>query len=473
MKKFLLSAAALMAAMSMNAQVESAFIDADNVFAGIEETKWTDDKGKEQSGYPVEAGHVLCASDNVTMKIAYQENGKITALAGENDNAKTVTIGGVTYKATKGVTGNQNPTASITEASTNGFVIQFDVKKDGYIYAICKLSSNKPYYVWEGKAGEGEALVAYSLTMHMLDETTPIGAELNYTLPADADGYFDASAADADKYTDGTALRWPEKIVLGAEAADVKKNGLGIIKFPVYADAETYLLHATGSKVSIDGFVFSPTELEMKVNKVGEEPEDNPEPQPGGDVETLKVAGAEGAMDYAGTWAGNWWNLNETMDLDVSSYDYLWIDYDGFEGAIQFGIFYSEWQKTESWGEVWYTDQIDLTEPAGIVGIKIEKTKTIEKGVGGADSEFKGDIYAKHARQVFTQDKGKPSKINIKGIYLGSEAAYNAAKNGSTGIQNAKAQAQKNAIRYNLAGQKVDANYKGIVIENGKKFMIK
>ena len=175
MKKFLLSAAALMAAMSMNAQVESAFIDADNVFAGIEETKWTDDKGKEQSGYPVEAGHVLCASDNVTMKIAYQENGKITALAGENDNAKTVTIGGVTYKATKGVTGNQNPTASITEASTNGFVIQFDVKKDGYIYAICKLSSNKPYYVWEGKAGEGEALVAYSLTMHMLDETTPIG----------------------------------------------------------------------------------------------------------------------------------------------------------------------------------------------------------------------------------------------------------------------------------------------------------
>jgi hypothetical protein len=269
MKKFLLSAAALMAAMSMNAQVESAFIDADNVFAGIEETKWTDDKGKEQSGYPVEAGHVLCASDNVTMKIAYQENGKITALAGENDNAKTVTIGGVTYKATKGVTGNQNPTASITEASTNGFVIKFDVKKDGYIYAICKLSSNKPYYVWEGKAGEGEALVAYSLTMHMLDETTPIGAELNYTLPADADGYFDASAADADKYTDGTALRWPEKIVLGAEAGDVKKNGLGIIKFPVYADAETYLLHATGSKVSIDGFVFSPTELEMKVNKVG------------------------------------------------------------------------------------------------------------------------------------------------------------------------------------------------------------
>jgi len=41
-----------------------------------------------------------------------------------------------------------------------------------------------------------------------------------------------------------------------------------------------------------------------------------------------------------------------------------------------------------------------------------------------------------------------------------------------TAIQSAKAQA-KAGIRYNLAGQKVDANYKGIVIENGKKFMVK
>jgi hypothetical protein len=265
MKKILLSVVAMAFAMNASAQVESAFIDKDAVFAGIEESVWTDDKGKEQKGFPVQAGHFLCSSENVTMKIAYEENGKVTALAGSSDNAHNVKIGDQIYQATTGVTGNANPSCTTTEAPTSGFVIQFDVKKDGYIYAICKLSSNKPYYVWEGKATQGEMLVAYSLTMHMLDETTPIGPELNYTLPADEDGYFDASAADAEKYADGTVLRWPEKIVLGAEAADVKKNGLGIIKFPVYADAETYLLHATGSKVSIDGFVFSPEELEMKV----------------------------------------------------------------------------------------------------------------------------------------------------------------------------------------------------------------
>ena len=28
-------------------------------------------------------------------------------------------------------------------------------------------------------------------------------------------------------------------------------------------------------------------------------------------------------------------------------------------------------------------------------------------------------------------------------------------------------------IRYNLAGQKVDASYKGIVIQDGKKFIVK
>ena len=189
-------------------------------------------------------------------------------------------------------------------------------------------------------------------------------------------------------------------------------------------------------------------------------------------ADAWKVEGAEGAMEYAGTWAGNWWNLTEDMNADVSGYDYLWIDYDGFEGEIQFGIFYSEWQKTESWGEVWYTDQIILTEAAGVFGLPIEKTKVIEKGVGGVDSEYKGDIYAKHGRQVFTQDRGKASKINIKGIYFGSEAQYNAAKEASA-IKTVKAAKKFNGAIYNLAGQKVNASYKGVVIKDGKKYIQK
>ena len=44
---------------------------------------------------------------------------------------------------------------------------------------------------------------------------------------------------------------------------------------------------------------------------------------------------------------------------------------------------------------------------------------------------------------------------------------------GGTGIKNVKAEKALNNVRYNLAGQKVDASYKGIVIMNGKKFIQK
>ena len=44
---------------------------------------------------------------------------------------------------------------------------------------------------------------------------------------------------------------------------------------------------------------------------------------------------------------------------------------------------------------------------------------------------------------------------------------------GETGIKTVKNNAAQSNIRYNLAGQKVDANYQGVVIMNGKKFMQK
>lgn len=43
----------------------------------------------------------------------------------------------------------------------------------------------------------------------------------------------------------------------------------------------------------------------------------------------------------------------------------------------------------------------------------------------------------------------------------------------STGISNITTSAADNAPAYNLAGQKVNAAYKGIVIKNGKKMIKK
>jgi hypothetical protein len=44
--------------------------------------------------------------------------------------------------------------------------------------------------------------------------------------------------------------------------------------------------------------------------------------------------------------------------------------------------------------------------------------------------------------------------------------------NGAAGINDLKADKADGAV-YNLAGQRVDANYKGVVIQNGKKFVVK
>lgn len=43
----------------------------------------------------------------------------------------------------------------------------------------------------------------------------------------------------------------------------------------------------------------------------------------------------------------------------------------------------------------------------------------------------------------------------------------------ATGVKNITAGTKENSVRYNLAGQRVDDNYKGVVIINGKKYIVK
>ena len=56
-------------------------------------------------------------------------------------------------------------------------------------------------------------------------------------------------------------------------------------------------------------------------------------------------------------------------------------------------------------------------------------------------------------------------------LYLSKEAADAALS--TDGIAALKAEAPQNHATYNLAGQQVDSNYKGIVIRNGNKFIQK
>ena len=58
----------------------------------------------------------------------------------------------------------------------------------------------------------------------------------------------------------------------------------------------------------------------------------------------------------------------------------------------------------------------------------------------------------------------------VAGTTLDFDQAFFYTKGGSDGIKNVKAE-NANAAVYNLAGQKVGADYKGIVVKNGKKVM--
>ncbi len=249
MKKQLLLAALIFGAASANAQIETITVDGSAASLGAEAT-------------PVAAGTVLGSSDNVTVKAAYDDSYKVVSCAFQGYN--NVIVNGKSFGFGDGVQGSTNPTGQklvdveTSTPPTAGAVIQLDVAKDGYIVVVSKLSSNKEYYVWEGDATYATPM-SYSLYMDWSAAANAEHPTITYSWPANADGYLDFGAADIDKYVDLTTgkARWPEKVVLGKDAADVKKNGVGVIIFPVYAEAGSYLIQAAGSKISVPGIIFS------------------------------------------------------------------------------------------------------------------------------------------------------------------------------------------------------------------------
>ena len=108
--------------------------------------------------------------------------------------------------------------------------------------------------------------------------------------------------------------------------------------------------------------------------------------------------------------------------------------------------------------------------------------------------EFNGVTFAEPIAITSTKDGTNPTQIIMCGNGLESatftfagkqvnfaievdysESAYDAQydPSGATGIQSVQAENAANTVVYNLAGQKVSENYKGVVIKNGKKIVNK
>lgn len=69
--------------------------------------------------------------------------------------------------------------------------------------------------------------------------------------------------------------------------------------------------------------------------------------------------------------------------------------------------------------------------------------------------------------------KISPFRAYFTGIPKGAPAKLNFYDEETTGITNVNAAESNDGTLYNLAGQKVNAAYKGIVIKNGKKYLVK
>lgn len=242
MKKSLLSLALVALATPAFAEVEVGFLDAETL--GLE-------------GKPTLADNTLLASTaSVEMFFAYgQETSKQQP---DFNGMKTIVVNGQEIALVAGIGGTANGVSNLTDGpSAGGCIYNFKVKKNGWLIVPSKVSSNKNFYVYMGLVGQEPSPVAYTLGMDIQSDAYPDVNEINYSLPAGEFGLLNLEAANIADYTfDTNTIAWPIRIQQKNNEAASAGNGTGALVFPVYADAENYLVFATGSKMNTCGFIF-------------------------------------------------------------------------------------------------------------------------------------------------------------------------------------------------------------------------
>ena len=316
------------------------------------------------------------------MKIAYDDEYKTVALSAEADAVKQLKIDGVVYNCPTGIQGanNPGPINSIEQAQTSGAVFRFEVKADGVLYVISKLTYNKNYYVWEGDQNDvtisNAAPIAYSLVAFNATDGTRYG----YTLPSVADnfGYYDVDN-DTEYQTEGTVKDY------------LKKANGDKIKWEDYeAEGENGELHTY-----VANYPF----------KDGES------------LQSKDAVGNDGYLQKSPAITTK--QLKQVTDIDKT-----WISGNAL-GVIAFPV-----------------------------GVAAGTEKTLYNvNACGSKITCDGFVFIKGATEVGTVEGTKDESTAVKNITVD--------------------ELDTNAPIYNLQGQRVGEGYKGICIQNGKKFIVK
>ena len=443
MKKILLSAAAIFAAMSMNAQELCSF-NTDNSM------------GLEDDGTALTAGTVIGETASIVAKIGADDTYK--------KQDATFTIGDGIVKG--GLQGGTNPkdadggvpATTLIQPASGAFLL-FEAKADGFLYVLHKASSNKAYTVFE----EGTCISYTYAAIGSAD--TELGAVYQYTLPyvveneqfvvKESVGWAEQEFLKATN-PDAYAAHWKEETADDGTTKKtwdpaIKINGLGVIKFPVYKDCK-YIVNANGSKITAAGFAFS-TEDNLTIMSE--------------DVVIYGAGGNQGGSDVI--WEGD----GSAGEVSWSG-QYRFCNEENKTGEEIAAIPMDVWEKMKT-----------TTFYADIVGANPQVRIT----TGWWDTNLTGDADIMPGNELLTDNgDGKwtvkvdlstaPALVELLDSHhlLFTGSGYTLSKlyfGGATSIQAIKNVKSESNVIYNLAGQKVDANYKGVVIMNGKKFMQK
>lgn len=254
MKKFLLSAVALVATMSVNAQE---FIYAVETIGG----DLNSDDVTAVSG-----GTVLGSSSMATLSIGADDSYKLVSINGPKDAAEDASFRyvnfvneGVTVAETDmtdtygyaqgGLQGNSNPkdidggsTPTTFQVFATGAFYTLDVTADGYAYVVHKGSSNKQYMVFEGSSA-----LAYEYAQGIDYQTVAYYDLYEY---GDEYGYISLTGD----------LESGVSTVQTITGLGSSSSGVSYIGFPVYAGC-TYAFGASGSKMSLLGVLTTTAEV--------------------------------------------------------------------------------------------------------------------------------------------------------------------------------------------------------------------
>ena len=291
MKKILLSAAAVFAAMSLNAQ-EICTFNPDNVM-----------NLDADNGSALTAGTIIGETESIVATVGADDSYKPQDVASVINGAESK--GGLQGSTNPKDADGGTPSSTLIQPASGAY-LQFEAKADGFLYVIHKASSNKAYTVFEEGSAIGYTFAAFG-NKEPLPEvyqfTIEGGGEYNYISETDRTKidfaeqewlkvnnpeFYEANWVAQD---DGTT-KW----------TNVSANGLGVIKFAVAKDCK-YIVNANGSKITAGGFVFSK--------------EDNVLIQ-SGDVVIYKGEGAaepvKKVYSVIGTLVGNW-DVDTDMEL--------------------------------------------------------------------------------------------------------------------------------------------------------------